>query len=147
MCVCAKSLQLCPTLCDLMACSPPGSSVHGILQARILRWFAMPSSRGPSRLRDRIQVTSHYLRHHHPGQSSSPLLLRSGPQLPSSLTPTQNLVITYTTVADTGKASPVSPSSAQSSAKAPILPQVRANIFSMVHNAIFHPLTVPSHAS
>ena len=33
---CAKSLQSCPTLCDLMDCSPPGSSVHGILQARIL---------------------------------------------------------------------------------------------------------------
>ena len=38
MCVCAKSLQSCPTLCDPMDCSPPGSSVHGILQARILGW-------------------------------------------------------------------------------------------------------------
>ena len=36
--------QLCPTLCDSMDCSPPGSSVHGILQARILEWMAMPSS-------------------------------------------------------------------------------------------------------
>ena len=36
--------QLCPTLCDSMDCSPPGSSVHGILQARILEWVAMPSS-------------------------------------------------------------------------------------------------------
>ena len=44
-CMCAKSLQLCPTLCDPMDCSPPGSSVHGILQARILEWVAMPSSR------------------------------------------------------------------------------------------------------
>ena len=35
-CVCAQSLQSCPTLCDTMDCSPPGSSVHGILQARIL---------------------------------------------------------------------------------------------------------------
>ena len=34
--LCAKSLQSCPTLCDPMDCSPPGSSVHGILQARIL---------------------------------------------------------------------------------------------------------------
>ena len=34
-CVHAKSLQLCPTVCDLMDCSPPGSSVHGILQARL----------------------------------------------------------------------------------------------------------------
>ena len=47
-CVCAKSLQLCPTLCDPMDCSPTGSSVHGILQARILQWLAMPSSRGSS---------------------------------------------------------------------------------------------------
>ena len=45
-CVCAKSLQSCPTLCDPMNCSPPGSSVHGILQARILEWVDMPSSRG-----------------------------------------------------------------------------------------------------
>ena len=44
--VCAKALQSCPTLCDPMDCSLPGSSVHGILQARILEWVAMPSSRG-----------------------------------------------------------------------------------------------------
>ena len=43
-CVHAKSLQLCPTLCSPMDCSPPGSSVHGILQARIPEWDAMPSS-------------------------------------------------------------------------------------------------------
>ena len=43
--VCAKSLQSCLTLCDSMDCSPPGSSVHGILQARLLEWVAMPSSR------------------------------------------------------------------------------------------------------
>ena len=36
--------QLCPTLCDPMDCSPPGSSVNGILQARILEWTAMPFS-------------------------------------------------------------------------------------------------------
>ena len=42
----AQSIQPCPTLCDHMDCSPPGSSVHGILQARILEWVAMPSSRG-----------------------------------------------------------------------------------------------------
>ena len=51
-CKCAKSLQLCPTLCDPMDCSLPGSSVHGILQARILEWVAVPSSRGPSRSRN-----------------------------------------------------------------------------------------------
>ena len=41
----AKSLQLCPTLCDAMNRSLPGSSVHGILQAGIMEWGAMPSSR------------------------------------------------------------------------------------------------------
>ena len=40
LCVCAKSLQSCLTLCDPMARSPPGSSVHGILQARMLEWAA-----------------------------------------------------------------------------------------------------------
>ena len=40
----AKSLHSCPTLCDPMGCSLPGSSVHGILQARVLEWVAMPSS-------------------------------------------------------------------------------------------------------
>ena len=48
----AKSLQSCPVLCDLMDCSLPGSSVHGILQARILEWVAMLFSRGSSRPRD-----------------------------------------------------------------------------------------------
>ena len=49
--------QLCPTLCDPMDCSLPDSSVHGILQGRILEWAAMPSSRGSSRPRDRTQVS------------------------------------------------------------------------------------------
>ena len=40
----AKSLQLCPTLCDPMDCSPPGSSVHGIFQARALDWGAIAFS-------------------------------------------------------------------------------------------------------
>ena len=47
-CVCVKSLQLCPTLYDPIDCSPSGSSVHGILQARILAWIVMPSSKGSS---------------------------------------------------------------------------------------------------
>ena len=38
--------QLCLTLCDSMDCGPPGSSVHGIFQTRILEWFAIPFSRG-----------------------------------------------------------------------------------------------------
>ena len=36
--------QLCPTLCDPMDCSPPGSSVHGIFQARVLEWGAIAFS-------------------------------------------------------------------------------------------------------
>ena len=47
-CVCVKSLQACWTLCDPMDCSPPGSSVCWVLQARILEWVATPSSRGSS---------------------------------------------------------------------------------------------------
>ena len=43
--------QLDPALCDPMDCSPPGSSVHGILQTRMLERVAMPSSRGSSRPR------------------------------------------------------------------------------------------------
>ena len=51
-----KSLQSCPTLCNPMDCSPPGSSVHGILQARILEWVPFPPLEESSRLRD--QTTS-----------------------------------------------------------------------------------------
>ena len=47
-CVCAKSLQLYPTLCNPMNCSPPDSSVHGVFQARILEWVAIPFSKGSS---------------------------------------------------------------------------------------------------
>ena len=53
MCMCAKSLQSCLTLCDPMDRSPPGSSVHGISQAGILEWLAISSSRGSSWARDR----------------------------------------------------------------------------------------------
>ena len=52
-----KVAQSCPTLCDPMVCSPPGSSVHGILQARILEWVAIPFSRGSSQPRDGTQVS------------------------------------------------------------------------------------------
>ena len=45
-CVCVLVTELCPTLCDPMDCSPPGSSVHEILQARILELVAIPFSRG-----------------------------------------------------------------------------------------------------
>ena len=46
--VCVQSLQSCLTLCNPLDYSPPSSSVHGILQARILEWVAMPSSRESS---------------------------------------------------------------------------------------------------
>ena len=50
--------QLCPTLSDPMNCSLPSSSVHGILQARILQWVAILFSRGSSWSRDQTQVSS-----------------------------------------------------------------------------------------
>ena len=49
--------QSCPTLCDPMDCSPQSSSVHGILQARVLEWVAISFSRGSSRPRDWTQVS------------------------------------------------------------------------------------------
>ena len=50
----ATPLQSCLPLCDPMDCSPPGSSVNGVLQARIWEWVALPSSRGPSQPRDHL---------------------------------------------------------------------------------------------
>ena len=55
MCVLCPVAQSCPTLCDPVDYCPPGSSVHGILQARILEWVAMPSSRGSSQPRDELR--------------------------------------------------------------------------------------------
>ena len=48
--------QSCPTLCDPMDCSPPSSSVHGVLQARVLGWGALPFSGGSSQPKDQTQV-------------------------------------------------------------------------------------------
>ena len=48
LCAEAESLQWYLTLCNPMDCSPPGSAVHGILQARILKWVVMPTSRRSS---------------------------------------------------------------------------------------------------
>ena len=56
-CCCSLVAKSCLTLCDPMDYSPPGSSVHGILQASILEWAAMPSSRGSSQPRDQTQVS------------------------------------------------------------------------------------------
>ena len=50
--------QLVPTLCDPTDASPPDSSVHGILYARIPEWVAIPSSRGPSQSRDPTHISA-----------------------------------------------------------------------------------------
>ena len=56
LCVRAQSLQSCLTLCNPVHHSPPGSSIHEILQARILEWLAMPSSRETSQPRDQTHI-------------------------------------------------------------------------------------------
>ena len=58
-----EGAQSCPTLCDPMDCSPPGSSVHGILQARIVDWVTISFSRGSSQPRDQTQVSCTAGRH------------------------------------------------------------------------------------
>ena len=56
-CMCVLSLQSCLTLWKPMDCSSPGSSVHGIFQARILEWVGMTSSKGSSSPRDRTHIS------------------------------------------------------------------------------------------
>jgi len=99
-CVSAKTLQSSPTLCGPMDCSQPGSSVRGILQARILEWIAMPSSRGSSRPKDGIWASLCLL---HWQQDSLPLLPPGKPIfLPtyqfilSWIVPTQNSCLPWT---------------------------------------------------
>ena len=53
----SEVIQLCPTLCNSVDCSPQGSSGHGILQARILEWVAISFSRGSSQPRDQTRVS------------------------------------------------------------------------------------------
>ena len=55
--LCTLVTQSCPNLCDPTDCSLPGSSVHGIFQARILEWVAISSSRRPSRPRDQTCIS------------------------------------------------------------------------------------------
>ena len=62
--------QSCMTLCDPTDRGPPGSSAHGLFQARILEWVAMPSSRGSYRPRDQTHVSNRLL---HCQVSSLPL--------------------------------------------------------------------------
>ena len=66
--------QSCPTLCDPVDYSPPGSSVHGILQARILEWVAISFSRGSSWPKDRTQVS------HIAGRCFNPWATRKAPE-------------------------------------------------------------------
>ena len=56
-CVCVLVTQSCPTLCNPMDCTLPGFFVHGILQARILEWVAIPFSRGSSQPKDQTQIS------------------------------------------------------------------------------------------
>ena len=65
--------QLCLIICNPMDCSPPGSSVHGILQAGILEWVAISFSRGSSRPRDSacISCTGRWIPHHLSHQGSA----------------------------------------------------------------------------
>ena len=69
--VCAKLLHLWPTLCYPMDCSSPGSSINEILQASILEWVAISSSRGSFRPRDWTHIScvsciSTWILYHHP---------------------------------------------------------------------------------
>ena len=65
--------QLCLTLCDPIECSPPGSSIHGIFQARILEWVALFFSRGSPWPRDWTQVSRIVGRHlYHLSHQGSP---------------------------------------------------------------------------
>ena len=84
--VCVELLQSCLTLCDLMDSSQPTSSVHGILQARILEWVAVPTSRGSSQPRHR-----HLLIFLHWRPGSLPLMLsKSDPWSPWKTADTSN---------------------------------------------------------
>ena len=95
MSICAKLLQLSPTLCDSMDYSPEGSSVHGILQARILEWVAMPSSRGSSWPRNWICISQsswigRWVLYHeyHVGSTNVPISVTSSfPQLAAPNSP------------------------------------------------------------
>ena len=62
--ICAKSLHLCPTLCDPMDCNLPGPSVYEILQARILEWVVIPFSRGSSQPRKQTWVSCRQILYH-----------------------------------------------------------------------------------
>ena len=89
MCLCVKSLQSCLTLCDPVHCSPPGSSVLGILQERVVEWVAMPSSRGSSQPRAQTRISC--LQRWQVG--SFPLVPPGKPRTIYINTPTKDVVI------------------------------------------------------
>ena len=62
-CMTAWSLQLCLTFCKPRDCSRPGSSVHRILQARIMEWIAISFSRGSSQPRDQTCIAGRFFTH------------------------------------------------------------------------------------
>ena len=85
--VCVLVTQLCPTLCNPMDCSLPGSFVHGISQARILEWEAVPFYRGSpcQRRGDRTQVLIRQILYHLNPQGSPNLGLNHRGSLTSSV--------------------------------------------------------------
>ena len=79
--MCVLVTKLCPILCDPVDCSLPGSSVHGILQARILEWVAIPFSNGSS-LTQGLKLGLPHCRnipYHLSHQGNSELLLHGNP--------------------------------------------------------------------
>ena len=87
--VCVLVTQSCPTLCDTLDCSLPGSSVHGILQARILEWVAIPFFRGSSltsQPRDQTwasHIAGRFLPSEPPGKPAHPISSTNKLLLPS----------------------------------------------------------------
>ena len=92
----ANLLHLCSTFCNPVDCSPPGSTVHGILRARILEWVAMPSSKGSSRPRDWTHIYLHW-------QTGS--LSPAAPRKPLTSSVFINCFIKMTSTADPGRES------------------------------------------
>ena len=89
--------QLCPTLCDLVDCSLPGSSVHGILETGILEWVAIPFSRGSSWPRDWTQVSciaGGFLTNWATRETHHSATFPPHPHLPSPWTWTWNYLVT-----------------------------------------------------
>ena len=84
---CLLVSSVCLTLCDPVYCSPPGSSVHGILQARILEWVAVCFSRGSSQPRDQTCVSCTAGRFFTTEPPGKPFRVREGGFVPLELAP------------------------------------------------------------